>query len=117
MKHFTVTAAALTLAGCMETSLPIPLDDPRWARADERHAGSLYGASGIAGLAYIGVVMNPGFADVFYDPLYTNDAEIAAAPARICAHMNGTVTSAENKAHPSREFYPNARVLEVRCTT
>ena len=56
MKYLVIVAAALTLTGCVDSaSTPlIPLDDPRRAEQDARHVGTLYGASGIAGIAYIG---------------------------------------------------------------
>lgn len=117
MKYFAFSLIAVALAGCMETSAPVTVSDAKMAELTARHKNTIYGQSGMSPAAYVGAVQNPGFIDLFYEPKYTTPAEVAAAPAKLCAYKNGKVTSAAVKPHPAKNYYPTARVLEVRCTT
>jgi hypothetical protein len=117
----TVTFAA-TLTGCMQAA-PIPLDDPRWAEADARFEGTLYGASGIAGLAHIGASFNPENspspegAIITYDEAFSNAAEIAAAPGNICRHLGGSVETSHVVPGIGYDSQPpSTHVLWVTCT-
>lgn len=87
-----------------ETTPLIPLDDPRRAEQDARHVGTLYGASGIAGIAYVGVTQRKGGANIKIDSRYSTPAEIAAAPKKVCTFLNGTVASFRNEGIPSGNF-------------
>jgi hypothetical protein len=113
-RTITMTLAALTLAACQPTP-EIALDDPLRARADARLAGSVFGASGIAGIAYVGATNGDGFANLSYDENYTTTAEIAAAPAKVCAHLNGTVATVDDQVNPSPSLSGNFRVLFITC--
>ena len=120
MKYLVLAAVALTISGCMETQSveTIPLDDPRRARADARYAGTVQGASGITGIAIIGGWEKADAAQVNFDSRYATPAEVAAAPAKICAYLNGTVASVENQGDPSgnNDLIPEfIRYMTVTC--
>ena len=116
MKHLNVCLLGVTIAltGCMETAPP--------DKAGDRFANTVYGASGLDANAYIGFAS--GFSDtpkgyrrtdIFYEPKNTTPAKLAAAPAKICAYTNQTVTSSKVTPHPTPKYYPTARVLSVTC--
>lgn len=120
MKYLVLAAAALTVSGCMETNSveAIPMDDPRRERADARYAGTVQGASGIAGIAIIGGWEKQDAAQVNYDSRYATPAEVAAAPKKICAYLNGTVASVKNEGDPSgnNDLIPEyIRYFTVTC--
>lgn len=126
MNFLTKTALAITftatLNGCVQTPT-VPLDDSNSAEADARHEGTLYGASGIASAAYVDATLNPEEslnpegAIITYDKDLTTAAEIAAAPANVCAHLGGTVeTSQEIKGIGFDHLPPTTHSLWITCT-
>jgi len=109
MKHLKVCLLGVTIAltGCMETAPP--------EKASDRFANTVYGASGIGANAYIGTATNNNKTDIFYDPKHTTPTKLAAAPEKICAYTGQTVASSKDSPHPSRQYYPSARMLTVVC--
>lgn len=117
MKYFSIAAVAVTLTGCMDTQTTplIPLDDPRRAEQDARHIGTLYGASGIAGIAFVGVAQFDDGANISYDSRYSTEAEIAAAPEKVCAYLNSPVALVRNEPNPDDLVPDFIRVLYIGC--
>lgn len=121
MKYLALATAALTLSACMESEPTplIPLDDPRRAELEARHAGTLYGASGIDPFAWVGAhIVDGDGANIKIDSRYSTPAEIAAAPEKVCAFLNGTVASFRNEGNPSGNFDLEAefvRYLYITC--
>jgi len=118
MKFISLSLMAVVLTGCLDTTSSDSLDSPPVAEvlAEEnaRHEGTVFGASGISALAYIGTTVvstNPGRVDVVYEPTWTDDFEINMAPHRICAFRNSTALKSVQRPHPDAQNYPTARVL------
>ncbi|MEH6523707.1 hypothetical protein [Sulfitobacter sp.] len=114
MKYITLAVAALTLSACASAPL-IPLDDPRRAAADARIANTIFAASGIAGIAYVGAAGRDDGANLSYDRLYTTPVELAAAPEKVCASLGGTVDTVSDEETPGGLVPDNFRVLFINC--
>ena len=114
MKYTILAVAALTLSACESAPL-IPLDDPRRAAADDRIKNTIFADSGIAGIAYVGAAGRDDGANLSYDRLYTTEAELAAAPEKICTSLGGTVKTVSDEETPGGSVPDNFRVLFITC--
>lgn len=114
MKILLLIVLLIGLSACEQAPL-IALDDPIRAEADARYEGTVFGASGIAGIAYAGASNRDDSATVTYDERFTNAAELAAAPANVCAYLNGTVDTVRNERDQSGFLADNFRVLYIAC--
>lgn len=114
MKTLLLILPIVALSACQKP-LEIAQDDPRRAAADARIAGTVFGASGISGMAYVGASSRPDGANLSYDKNFTNAVELAAAPANVCASLNGTVDTVRDEPDPSGLLDDNFRVLYISC--
>ena len=114
MRIFLLVLPFVGLLGCEETT-EIALEDPRRAAADARIADTIFGASGISGIAYVGASRRDDGANLSYDERYTTPAELAAAPAKVCAELGGTVDTVRDENDPSGLLGENFRVLFIMC--
>ncbi len=106
MKHIIAAAIATLAFGCTEVASPTA--QPQI---------TAYEASGLPRAAFVGAVNDPNSADLIFEPAQTTASQVSAAPDLVCRNMGGTVQSAENVPHPTPQFYPTARILEIRCVT
>ncbi len=118
MKTIVLALPLIALTACQSTQ-EIALDDPRRAEADARIANTAAGASGIAGIAIIGETRDRNSINIKIDSRYSTPTEIAAAPDKVCAFLNGTVVSSRNEGTPSGNFDLEPefiRYLYIECS-
>ena len=106
MKSILLVAILLFTIGCAETISP-----------PERSISAAYDASGLGANAYVGMTTNSTGADIVFEPSQTTSSRVTSAPEQVCQYLNATVLSVENQTHPSPQYYPTARVLEIKCST
>lgn len=114
MRTLILVLPFIGLSACEQAPL-IALDDPIRAEADARIADTIFGASGIAGIAYIGSSRDDDRANLSYDRRYTTEAEIAAAPAKVCASLNGTVATSRIQGDLAGSHSDDYRDLIITC--
>lgn len=124
MKRSIIACTMLALTACQPADQQykppqeIAADDPRRTEADARHANTPAGASGIAGIAIVSGNQNGNDVNMIVDARYSTPAEIAGAPKKVCASLNGTVKSFRNEGDPSGNFELHKdfiRYLYIEC--
>lgn len=108
-----VVVALLALAGCVETGSPGPEAKPAAA------AGKIEPNTGMSESALVAV---QGFPDgdttlygIFYQQARADQAQLKAAPAKLCASRGKTLVFAEDAALEHPGTLPGVRKLMVRC--